>query len=153
MDDRLRRIADYLLNCKDWAAFDPASVAALLLPHIFVIRIERDSPDHSIRLRVRLAGTALDTVFAQPLAGRCIEEFMHGPRSADVLRGFQRCAENHMPVWMRQVVCIRNQLPRYVEGIAIYLEPERIYGGLIVGEIESRAFDDNEATFESMSPF
>ena len=35
---------------------------------------------------------------------------------------------------MRQIVHVRDRAPRCVEGVAIYLKPERIYGGLIVGE-------------------
>lgn len=36
---------------------------------------------------------------------------------------------------MRQVVLIEGKAPRFVEGIAIYLAPERICGGLVAGEM------------------
>jgi hypothetical protein len=35
---------------------------------------------------------------------------------------------------MRQVAHIKDRAPRFVEGVAIYLKPERIYGALILGE-------------------
>jgi hypothetical protein len=36
---------------------------------------------------------------------------------------------------MRQVVLIEGKLPRFVEGIAIYFEPERICGGLVAEDL------------------
>ena len=47
---------------------------------------------------------------------------------------------------MRQVVRIRDRLPRFVEGVAVHLGPDRIYGGLIVGELPA---DVEEGSFES----
>lgn len=134
MDDRLRRIADHLLPVQDRGPVDPLSIPPGLLPHLFVLSIEPGPPDRPIRLRVRLVGTALDQAFDRALAGHCLEEFMHGPRSAEVIRGFHGCATTREPVWMRQVVRIGDKTPRYVEGVAIFVAPDRIYGGLVVGE-------------------
>ena len=75
----------------------------------------------------------------KPLKGRRLEEFIHGPRGKDVIGRFQHCANTREPVWMRQIVQLRDRPPRFVEGVAIYLQPERIYGGLIVGEAIDRA--------------
>lgn len=144
MDLRLRRLAEHLRNRRRVADFSPAAVDPDLLPHLFVLDIEPDQD--SIRLRIRLVGTALDQAFLRPLAGRHLEDFIHGPRGADVVEGFHQCAISHEPIWMRQVVRIREHLPRFVEGIAFYLDPGRVYGGLIVGELPT---DVSEGSFES----
>jgi hypothetical protein len=46
---------------------------------------------------------------------------------------------------MRQVVQIEKKPSRFVEGIAIYLRPERICGGLVGGDIAMQSV----TTFES----
>ncbi len=144
MDLRLRRLAEHLRNRRRVADFSPAAVDPDLLPHLFVLDIEPGQ--NPIRLRIRLVGTALDQAFLRPLAGRHLEDFIHGPRGADVVEGFHLCATSHEPIWMRQVVRIREHLPRFVEGIAFYLDPDRVYGGLIVGELPT---DVSEGSFES----
>ena len=139
MDLRLRQIADHLMKLKESVSFNPASIGATLLPHLFVLDIERDMSKRAARLRIRLIGTAIDSVFRRPLQGHTLEEFIHGPRGNEVIASFHHCADTHEPLWMRQVVHIRNRAPRFVEGVAIYLKPERIYGGLIVGEFAGLA--------------
>jgi hypothetical protein len=141
MDQRVRQIADYLLRVASAAEFDPVTLGARLLPHIFVLAIER-APE-PLRLRIQLAGTALDTSFGRPLKARCIEEFMHGPHGGAVIRGFHDCAEHGTPLWMRQVVGIGGRLPRVVEGVVVHLRPNRIYGGLVVGEIADAPAGDS----------
>ncbi len=135
MDSRLRGIADYLLAQTTASAVDPAAIDPQLLPHVYILDVERDT---NVRLRIRLAGTALDEVFRRPLAGHVLEEFIHGPRGADVIASFHHCARTREPLWMRQVVHIKERAPRFVEGVAVFLTPERIYGGLVVGELGFR---------------
>ena len=132
MDSRLRGIADYLLAQPDAAAVDPVSIDPQLLPHIYILEVESDA---NVRLRIRLAGTALDEVFRRPLVGHQLEEFIHGPRGADVIASFHHCARTREPLWMRQIVHVKERAPRCVEGVAVFLTPERIYGGLVVGEL------------------
>ena len=139
MDLRLRQIADHLLTLNDSAAFNPASIGVKLLPHLFVLDIERDVSKRVCQLRIRLVGTAIDNVFRRPLQGHALEEYIHGPRGNEVIASFHHCADTHESLWMRQVVHIRDRAPRFVEGVAIYLKPERIYGGLIVGEFAGLA--------------
>jgi len=149
MDQRLRRLADHLLSKRSAAEFNPAAAGADVLPHLFVLEIEVPEIEPSadaVRLRVRLVGTALDAAFERQLSGHYIEEFIHGPRGADVVDGFHHCATTHEAIWMRQVVRIRDRLPRFVEGVAVYLAPDRIYGGLIIGELPA---DVEEGSFES----
>jgi hypothetical protein len=130
MDSRLARIGSYLVRCASSAEFDPKSLTADL-PHLFVLEIERAA---SLRLRVKLTGTALDTALGRPLAGHYLDEFIHGPRGGEVLRGFQHCAQTRQALWMREVVEITDKPARFVEGVLVYLAPERIYGGLVFGE-------------------
>jgi hypothetical protein len=144
MDQKLRRLADYLLSNRAAADFRPAAVDADVLPHLFVLEIEPTPA--SVALRIRLVGTALDAAFERPLAGRHLEEFIHGPRGADVVEGFHHCATTREAIWMKQVVRIRDRLPRFVEGVAVHLKPDRIFGGLIVGELP---VDVAEGSFES----
>ncbi|MEQ1866356.1 MAG: hypothetical protein ABL996_17090 [Micropepsaceae bacterium] len=144
MDQKLRRLADYLLSNRSAADFNPAAVDADALPHLFVLEIEPEV--EAVRLRIRLVGTALDAAFGRPLKGCHLEEFIHGPRGADVVEGFHHCATTREAIWMKQVVRIRDHLPRFVEGVAVNLKPDRIYGGLIVGELPA---DVEEGSFES----
>ena len=132
MDSSLRGIADYLLAQNDSSTVDPVAIGPHLLPHIYILDVERDG---EIRLRIRLTGTAIDHVFRRPLFGHHLEEFIHGPRGDEVIASFHHCARTREPIWMRQIVELNNRAPRYVEGIAVFLEPERIYGGLVIGDL------------------
>ena len=144
MEQRLRKLADHLLSKRDAAEFDPKAVGVDILPHLFVLEIEPSAD--SVRLRVRLVGTALDAAFQRHLAGHYLEEYIHGPRGADVVEGFHHCATTREAIWMRQVVRIRDRRPRFVEGVGVHLAPDRIYGGLIIGELPA---DVEEGGFES----
>ena len=143
IDPRLRQIADHLMKLRDSSAFSPASISSKLLPHLFVLDIERDASKRTASLRIRLVGTALDEVFHRPLRGHTLEEFIHGPRGKEVIASFHHCADARQPIWMRQIVHIRDKAPRFVEGVAIYLKPERIYGGLVVGEYAGSSAADS----------
>jgi hypothetical protein len=132
MDSRLRSIADYFLAAKVASAVNPRLIAPKLLPHVFILDIERATG--GLALRIRMTGTEFARVFGRTLDGHLLEDFLHGPHGAKVIAGFHECAETQMPLWMRQVVELPGRLPRFVEGVAIYLAPERIYGGLVVGE-------------------
>jgi hypothetical protein len=134
MDERLERIARYLSARTRAAEFNPASIGLKLLPHLFVLEIIRDSAKELAALRIRLVGTELDRIFRWPLKDHALEEFIHGPYGADVIATFHRCANTHEPVWMRQTVSIHDRPRRFVEGVVFYLAPERLYGGLVVGE-------------------
>jgi hypothetical protein len=134
MNPTLRRIADALSCLKDTAAFDPLTMPPSALPHLFILELDPATTPGS-RLRIRLTGTALDRAFERSLRGRHLEEFLHGPFSLDVLAGFHRCAADHKPIWMRQVVSIRGRVPRFVEGVAYFVEPNLIYGGLVFGDV------------------
>lgn len=131
----LERITHYLSARADRSGIDPAEIDRDLLPHLYILQIERADAGDTLRLRVRLSGTALDRAFGRGIGGQYMEAFLHGPRSADVLNGFRSCATTRRPLWMRQVVEIANRPPRYVEGVAFYVEPEMIYGGLVFGEV------------------
>ena len=149
MDSRLGELARYFLSCASAADVVPGAIDPKLLPHVFVLEVEAGP-----RLRVRLAGTALDNAFHPGLVGCYMEDFIHGPRGEEVLRGFHDCATSHTPVWMRQVVRIKNKPPRFVEGIAVFLAPNRIFGGLLVGETEEEITDVafQRCNFAAMPP-
>ena len=116
IDIRLRQIADHLMTLGDSAAFSPASIGAKLLPHLFVLDIERDTSKRTALLRIRLAGTALDDVFRRPLRGHTLEEFIHGPRGNEVIASFHHCADTREPIWMRQIVHIRDRSAAFCRG-------------------------------------
>ena len=132
MDSILRRIADYLLAQNDSSTVDPVAIGPQLLPYVYILEVERDA---EIRLRIRLTGTALDNAFRRPLVGQFLEDFIHGPRGDDVIAAFHHCVQTHEPLWLRQVAQLKERAPRFVEGVAVYLEPDRIYGGLIIGNL------------------
>lgn len=145
MNPLLRQIAGHLLGHETSATINAASLGPSVLPHVFILDIEEDI-ETRVRLRIRLIGSAIDRIFSRPLKGRMLEEFIHGPRGKDVIATFHRCALEHEPVWMRQVVCFPDRMPRFVEGVAVYLEPRRLYGGLAMGEIAGKVV---ESSFES----
>lgn len=132
MDQAIARISAYLSGCATSADFNPMAIAGAL-PNVYVLEIERDDGG-APKLLIKLMGTALETAFGRPLAGHYLESFIHGPRGADVIRGFHDCALTHEPLWMRQIVRMQKGGLRFVEGAVFYLAPERIYGGLSVGE-------------------
>lgn len=134
MDNRLRDIADFLMSLKDSSAFSPARIGAKLLPHLFILDIERDPHSAAIRLRIRLIGTSIDQFFRRPMRDRMLEDFIHGPRGRNVIEAFHHTATTHEPLWMRQVMQLDNRPARFVEGVCVYLEPQRIYGGLMMGD-------------------
>jgi hypothetical protein len=131
MDSHLRQIADVLLACKSAGEVTARSFDPAVLPHVFILEIEPGKP---VRLRVRLVGTMLNQLFHRRLEGRYVEDFLHGPRAAEVIQGFHDCATAHTHVWMRQVVNLPNRAPRFVEGVLVFLPPDRIYGGLTAGD-------------------
>lgn len=139
MDDRLKRAADYLLKCKHWDEIRPTRIGPDVLPHLYSLNIERDAKGRASGLPIRFTGTALDQVFGRVLTGRRIGEFIHGPRGKDVLAGFMRSADERIALWMRQVVRIQRDAPRFVEGIAVHVAPERIYGALVTGPLADMA--------------
>jgi len=145
MNPILRDIADFLSNRGDGAPVDPLTVRPSLLPHLYILEVQRDDAGET-RLRVRLTGTALDRAFGRSLRGAFMEDFLHGPSSREVLHGFHTCARDHASLWMRQVVEIRDRPPRYVEGVVFFVEPNLIYGGLVLGEVVG---DDDRPGFES----
>jgi len=145
MDSRLRQLADYLLSRGNAAEFYPASLSSDVLPLLYILQVERKPG--AMRLRIRLAGRALDQAFGRSVAGHHLDEFIHGPRGLDVMRAFFACAREHRPVWMRQVVRFNDRRARFVEGIAVFLDPDRIYGGLVVGELGE---DVEDGSFELM---
>jgi hypothetical protein len=132
VDSILRGIADYLLAQDNSSTVDPAAIGPQLLPYVYILDVGRDA---DVRLRIRLTGTAIDHVFRRPLVGRMLEDFIHGPRGGDVIASFHHCARTREPLWMRQIVQLRDRAPRFVEGVAVYLGPDRIYGGLVVGDL------------------
>ncbi len=135
MDARLRKIADYFLAHNSVAEFDPRALGANLLKHLFVLNIERDTASAAVKLRIQLTGTALDHRFGRSTKGHLLDDFGHGPSGSEVLTGFLHCANKREPVWMRQTVHMSDTHAHFVEGIACYVEPERIYGGLITGDL------------------
>jgi hypothetical protein len=138
MDDKLRRVSNYLTNCKTSADFNPMAIANVL-QHVFVLGIERDGATNKLRLRIKLMGGALDAAFGRSLVGQYLESFIHGPRGGDVIKGFHDCANTREPLWMRQIMEIEGKGPRFVEGVLFYLEPQRIYGALLVGTLNYEA--------------
>jgi hypothetical protein len=136
MDSRLEQLARELFSQADVGVLNPAEIGPRLLPHIFMLDIERDKIESKkLQLRVRLAGSAVDRIVGRPSKSMILENFVHGPRGSLVIDGFHHCANTHEPLWMRQVVLIEGKLPRFVEGIAIYFEPERICGGLVAEDL------------------
>jgi hypothetical protein len=134
MDGRLREIADYLIGLKTSRDFSPGAIATRLLPHLFILDIERDAAGRAAALNIRLTGTGIDNALGRSLQGRKLEDYVHGPRGQDVIAAFYACGNDRTPIWMKQVGRMTGDPQRFVEGVAVHLPPDCIYGGLIVGE-------------------
>ena len=145
MHQRLRVLADYLLKCGSAADVNPREINAKSLPHFFILNIERGADGEFNGLRIRFTGTALDNAFQRKLLGNRLEDYVHGPRGGEVIAAFHDCAETGRALWMRQVVQLEARPPRFVEGIAIRFALDRIYGGLIVGDVAN----DDSSSFQS----
>jgi hypothetical protein len=145
MDPRLGGIARYLFAHRSRALIDPLDIGAELLPHFYILEIQQQAGALPA-LHIRLAGTALDLALGRCVKGNDLNDFLHGPRSADVLAGFYHVALDQVALWMRQIVTIANKPPRFVEGVAVPVAPGLICGGLVFGEI---TIADVSAGFES----
>jgi len=147
MDKRLRLLADYLLKRSDASQINPREIDAKALPHLFILDIVRDQRGKLEGLRIRLTGTALDKIFERKLVDRRLEEFVHGPRAVDVIGAFHNSAETGRALWMRQVVQMKDRPLRFVEGVTIPISPDRLYGGVVVGELAI----SEESSFQSLA--
>lgn len=145
MDDRLDRIARYFLSRRQADEVDVAALVPELQSLLYALDVERGMPSEPAKLRIRHTGEAVDRMFGRSIVGHHLEDFLHGPRSARVLYAFHCCARAFDSFWMRQVVRIADQMPRYVEGVAIHVAPNRIYGGLLHGAVSS---DDAPSSLE-----
>ena len=134
MNGTLAELAKYLLSCRVREDFKPMSIPALL-KQVYILDVERGPNAHGTKFRIKLTGTGLDSIFGRAVSGRYLDEFIHGPRGAEVLAAYQQCAQDRAPCWMRQLVNIGNSPTRYVEGIMVYLDPQLIYGGLVAGKL------------------
>ena len=85
MDIRLRQIAELLTTLHDSTQFNPALIGAKLLPHLFVLDIERDTSSRPLQLRIRLEPEFLR-------AGNLAPAFKRKPSGARSMRG--RCHGN-----------------------------------------------------------
>jgi hypothetical protein len=146
MNPRLRDIAIYLASHRNRSQIDPLDIGADLLPHFYILEIRQRADRLAPALHIRLVGTALDQALGRSVKGHDLDAFLHGPRSVDVLAGFQRAALDQVALWMRQVVAIANKAPRFVEGVAVPVAPGLICGGLIFGEF---SISDVPSSFES----
>ena len=133
MHRALADLSAVLLKCRASSEFEPRAYASLL-PHIYILDVELPEGSPPL-LKVRLSGTSLDQIFQRTTKGHYLHEYIHGPRGDDVLSAFRSCATTQGAMWLRQVVQISDRPARYIEGIAVWLAPDRIYGGLIAGAL------------------
>jgi len=138
MDSRLRQLTDELFEHANCGVINPGAISAGLLPHVFMLDIENGATAGTIQLRIRLTGTAVDQIFDRPICGHLLEEYVHGPRGEQVIKGFHHCALTREAIWMRQVAQFPGRATRFVEGIAVHVVPGRIVGGLLAGEVSAQ---------------
>jgi hypothetical protein len=135
------RSPDYLLAQESADAITPVAVGAEVLPHLYVLDIQRNQGGDDLRLLIRLVGTALDLTFRRPLKGKYLEDFIHGPRAESVIQSFHHVANTKEPLWMSQIVRLKGGGARCVEGVVVYVAPERLYGGLLIGAAATPSAD------------
>lgn len=85
------------------AGFDIRKIPASLWAHVYVLDLV-DS-----RLRIHLAGTAIEDGLGRSIKDRYMEEFTHGPHSSHVLGAFHEAIELWTPFYLRQTVCLQNR--------------------------------------------
>ena len=83
------------------AEFDVLNYESALWPHLYLLDVTKDD-----RLKVRVMGQHIREVVGQSCTGRCLDEFMHGPKSRDVLGAYAACARDGLAVRMFQRVIL-----------------------------------------------
>lgn len=72
-----------------FTVFDIVNVAPKIWPHVFVLAIESGP-----RFRVCVTGSHIDDHVHRNCAGLCMDDIIHGPRSANVLGFFEQVLDS-----------------------------------------------------------
>lgn len=129
----LRVISMTLVGIENWIDFNPMKHPQIL-PNLYVLDIVPGDTLNACRLKIRLTGTRVDSLFNTPATDRFLDELVQDTRGVEAFRKFQECANAGTAVWMKQVACFPDRPARYVESVAIRIQPSRIYGGVVSGE-------------------
>ncbi len=85
----------------DLAGFDVLNYAPPIWPHLYLLDATADG-----RLVVRVIGQGIRDIVGRPCVGLYLDEFMHGPRSRDVVRTYAACVRDGRAVRMSQCVML-----------------------------------------------
>lgn len=119
----LRGLYDYWTSCRRTRAFprradfDPAAIGAML-PHVFLVDVERGG---TMRFRLRLAGTFLQTVFRGFGAGRYLDDAFINRKQPGRLDPYRQVATDARPSVQRSRFIDDNGLPYDYERLLLPL--------------------------------
>ena len=85
----------------DLADFDVLNYAPPIWPYLYLLDVVAND-----RLRVRVIGQGIRDVVGRPCVGLYLDEFMHGPRSRDVVKTYAACVRDGRAVCMSQCVML-----------------------------------------------
>ncbi len=83
------------------AGFDVLNYAPPIWPHLYLLDVVAND-----RLMVRVIGQGIRDVVGRACVGLYLDEFMHGPRSQDVIKTYAACVRDGRAVCMSQCVML-----------------------------------------------
>jgi hypothetical protein len=83
--------------------FDILNIPGEYWQHIYILDIEAPG-----RMRVRHTGTGINSRLKRDCKGEYMDNIIHGPRSADVLVGFNHCKNENQRMIMSQLVTMQD---------------------------------------------
>ncbi|WP_374377912.1 PAS domain-containing protein [Dongia sp.] len=95
-----------------------------LLPHIWMIEIERPGDCNVRRLRVRLAGTRIENVYGRALSGLYLEEMDWGTYSPRILNSLTRMADEGIGHFLDAAAMVQPRLSRRVRRLGLPLSDD-----------------------------
>ncbi len=111
------------------AAFDPSAVKRLL-PNLILLDIDPETR----RLRVRVLGTHVATVYGEDYTGRYLDEIYFGANTSKVMDDYGTCAREGRPVLAeRDFRSVRNVAYRMERLILPFSDDGKVANKLIAG--------------------
>ena len=102
--------------------FDVLNYAPPIWPHLYLLDVVADG-----RLVVRVIGQGIRDIVGRPCVGLFVDEFMHGPRSRDVVQTYAACVRDGRAVCMSQCVMLPERPVVTIKACAVPL----FHGGVV----------------------
>ena len=88
----------------DLSGFDVLNYEPAFWPHLYLLDVTA-----SDRLLVRLVGQHIRDMLGRQCRGHFMDEFLHGPKSRDVMATFAACVRDRCAAYMTQSIVLPNR--------------------------------------------